>query len=668
MNAFRLTLIVFLVPLVLSSGCNCRKTKKSPDIRFTEAGGVNADRELQKKKDFDGVLEKLDSLEDTPCLPETPGGEKLVQYADRLNKWIRNRQEDESWKPDAKLLEMENASRNVARTSSEIVRLLQLLQGNEDVTDDEGKPVTATESLQEERMKIVEQLAKIVGELTLLAEQCDITDVLAFSQQVEGLRKKFEALEKIPNLNAGGIRNFTRQLGTELTQFKNITDNFEKYASELRTKGLFVQYSDVEYMKQCVWLRDVSNWARGDRQALLERVVNLFDWTICNIDFRDKVVPMGRDQVMEMPLQYPWQSMLLGYSTLWDRTWVFIELLRQQRIDACLLSVPHPENPKLPLYWAVGVLLEGELYLFIPPSGMPLPGPGGAKIAEDGSLSFPEIATFSQVLKDDKLLRQLDVSEEQKYPITSELLSQSTAWLVAAPETASMRMKVLESELSGEQNMVLYTDLAEQRRCFGEMPSIAAIDIWKHPFRVKFEQMLLVSITNDLMALFMMPNLKRQDFPLWTGRILYFKGRIAGQDSAITRYQDTRISDRDIMEYRNDAAFRNNPVQARLLQVLTINATYWLGLASFEADKAGMTSSAKDFLDSIRTNSLSTWRAGTEYALGRIAEREKRYEDAVNHYGRTALSPSGPGNELRARWLQNAVGLTPGTPKPADGN
>jgi hypothetical protein len=70
--------------------------------------------------------------------------------------------------------------------------------------------------------------------------------------------------------------------------------------------------------------------------------------------------------------------------------------------------------------------------------------------------------------------------------------------------------------------------------------------------------------------------------------------------------------------------------------------------ALFEVDEIG---AAKDCLSGIRSNPLNTWRNSTEYLLGRIAEREKRYGDAQRHYGNTASSMSGAGNALRAKWL-----------------
>ncbi len=657
MKQASLPFVLILTSLLLYGGCE--RAAKAPDPRFTEAGGVNADKEEQKKRDFDNALELLGSLEDTPRLPEMPGYERLVQIGDRLDRWIKDRPDDAEWKADPTFLEIEKASRKAASTSREIVTLLQLLQDAEGVVDDEGKPLTASESKQDELKRVMESFSTLVGELTALAECSGVVDVFAFSRQVEDLQNKFDALVKRPNLNAGAIRSYTRQLETETARFANFAVNMEKYAAELRTEGVFMQLSDVEYLKQSVWLRDISNWARGDRQDLLERVTQLFDWTICNMELRDGTLRVGQDQAINLPQQYPWQSLLLGYGSLWDRTVLFIELLRQQRIDACLLAVPHPDDANRPLIWGVGVLLDGEIYVFIPQYGLPLPGPDGANLSDDAALAFPKIATLSQLLKDEKLIRQLDLSDEKPFPLNAATLAQCRAYLIAAPETVSIRMKMLETELSGEQNMVLYTNIHEQRRLFGAIPGIREVDVWKYPFRTKFEQMLMYNVTNELMAPFLAPSPKNRNFPLWKGRVLYFKGRVAGQDSAITEYQNARISDRDILEFRNDPTFRANPQLAMTYQMVTLYATYWLAVASFEAEGVNMMSSAKDFLERIRNRPINAWRVGTEYLLGRIAEREKRYTDAVTHYRRTASSPSGPGNELRARWLEKVAKINP---------
>jgi hypothetical protein len=45
----------------------------------------------------------------------------------------------------------------------------------------------------------------------------------------------------------------------------------------------FIPY-DGAALQEAVWLRDVSNWARGDQPDDLSRAKNLFDWTVRNIE------------------------------------------------------------------------------------------------------------------------------------------------------------------------------------------------------------------------------------------------------------------------------------------------------------------------------------------------------------------------------------------------
>jgi hypothetical protein len=660
----RIFLILFcLFFLFFFSGCDCRGKKSTQHLSLMAEGDADVSGGQRQKEDFHRSIGQLNSLEDAPCLPDTPGYEKLVSIADRLDKWIQRRSPDESWQPDSELRELETALRTAVTAALETVQLLNLLQGKNVVTQD-GKPLIPSSSLEDERKNVTEHLTRLVKELQAAAQHCGIPGIADYAKLVDKIREKFAGLEKIPNLNASGIRAFAKQLEKETQELANVAAMLERYGSELRIEGLFIQLSDVEYVKQCTWARNLSNWARGDKQVLLERVVNLLDWVTYNIDFREKTVQISQNQSIEMPQQYPWQTMLLGYGAAWDRTWLFMELLRQQRIDSVLLAVPVPAQavpasvPNVQV-WAVGVLLDGEIYLFMPHYGMPLPGPEGPRMADDGSLSFPNIATFSQVLKDGSLLRQLDLSEKQKFPITSAMLQKTTVYLLAVPESASLRMKVLETELDGEQNMVLYTNIQEQRRLFSEVPSVSAAEVWRYPLRTKFEQLFMGRQTNLFMGVLAVQNPKRQEqqerqgAPLWSGRVLYFKGKISGQGSAITKYQNARVPDRDIMELRNlDADFRKNPVLAAAIQTMTIHASYWLGTASFEA---GSILSAKDFFTGLELNTLNPWRNGVEYALGRIAEREKNYGDAVKHYKQTANSPSGLGNSLRAKWLQETL-------------
>lgn len=656
--------IVACLCFVLIFGlCGCRPKTKGTIAALTDEAGVEADKSQRQKEVFDREIERLNSMEDAPSLPGTPGGERLVQAADRLNKWIQDRAADELWKPEESFQLLETKTAKTAKTAKELERLLLLLQG-QDVFDEDEKPIKASENLDLERKQAVEKLAALDADLKSLAVEVGIPDIAIFSNQVTELQKKFAGLDSIKNLTASRIRNFSMQLDADTKRFAAVAEALDRFASELKIEGLFIHPADVDFLKQCTWMRDISRWACGDRQDALERAKNLFDWTVCNIDLKDPANPFGIDSLqgqLELRLQYPWQSLVLGFGTVWDRTWVFIELLRQQKIDACLLSTPLPDQvvqqngeprtiPGSQLIWAVGVFIDNELYLFLPMYGLALPGPKGCKFAENGTLDYEDVATLSQILKDEKLLRQLDLSDENKFPITMEMLQKTTVLLVAPPESVSLRMKVLETELSGEQNMVLYTNIAEQKRRLSELDSLNSIELWKYPFRAKFEQILLARMTTELMAPFQIPNPKRNDFPLWAGRILYFQGKITGQEGAMMNYQRARIPDREIMEYRNHAEFRNNPLQETWYRIVSMYASFWLGTASLEVDSIP---AAKDFFNTLDIGTRQNiWHAAVKYMLGRVSELEKNYDEACRHYEQATGSPSSNGNLLRAKWLR----------------
>ena len=645
--------ITLLLGLTLA-GCK-RQGKNDAAQLLAEAGKSQAGDARFQKENFDRSLELINSLYDSPSLPNMPGFETLVNVGDRLDKWIRNQKPDDTWKPDTAFQEIERAAQSAANTAKQIVRSLRLLQG-ETILDDKEQPIMATESLQQERQDVITGLEQFLTQTQTLASLSNVSVVNRVSQSIADLRQKFVALETIPNLTASGVRSWAKQLERETEGFASFAVVLEDYAVQLKTDGLFISTSDVEYLKQSTWLRDLSQWTCGDKRVLLDQAVQMCDWVVCNIEIRNNWIPINRQQAVEVLPQHPWQTILLGYGTAQDRMTIFLELLRQRRIDAALLGVPDPQDPNVSLYWAVGVLLDNEIYVFLLNYGFPLPGADGVKVGDDGALEFSSVATLSQLMQDDSLLRRLDLSETQQFPITAEMLKQTTAHFFLTPESVSMRMKVLESELSGEQNMVLYTDPHELRRRFLASPGITGVAFWKYPFRTAFEQRFSPESTNEALSIFSVqrPRLNlddsavRRHYPLWSGRILYFKGAISGQDNAITKYQNTRVPDKEMIEYRSDPAFRNNPAVNIQLQWVTVQASYWLGAALFEMDSIG---AAKDALMGIRTSPLNTWQVQTEYLLGRIAEREKRYDDARRHYHNTAPSLSGGGNAVRAKWL-----------------
>ncbi len=84
-------------------------------------------------------------------------------------------------------------------------------------------------------------------------------------------------------------------------------------------------------LEEAIWLRDLSNWARGKSLDDLQRAKKLFDWTVRNI----RLDPNSVDRTPLLPREV----LLLGHGSELERAWVFILLARQQGLDAAVLAL-----------------------------------------------------------------------------------------------------------------------------------------------------------------------------------------------------------------------------------------------------------------------------------------------------------------------------------------
>ncbi|MDR2171325.1 MAG: hypothetical protein LBP59_14375 [Planctomycetaceae bacterium] len=646
------TIFIVLFFSLIFSGCSCRN--EGGGVVVNVSGGGDSNDPARQAEDFLREIEILNSLDGSPCLPETQGGEKIIQTGDRLNSWIKRKRLDETWRSESDFIEMESAIRKAADGAELLAKTLYILQDKK-LPEDKNNPVKVSDTLISECREVVKYLVEIERVLSMLVERVGVPDLGELLLMIRGMKEKFIAIESISNLNADAVRAFSKRFESEPEQIAGFAAYFKNFASSVRTEDLFIQTSDVYYLIQSIWLRDISNWARGDKQEAIERAKSLFDWTICNISARNQNAVNN----ISLPVQLPWQTVLLGNGSELDRAWVFVELLRQQRIDAVMLAVEDASKAGGLYVWGVGVLLGGEIYVFVPEYGTAIPSAEGLEFAENGELRCKGIATFTQILSDDSLLRQLDISDTKKFPVTAEMLKKTTMFLVASPETVSMRMKVLEADLSGGSSMILHTNINEQRRLLSEAKFNGGakinVAVWNYPFRAKFDQLFKYAIIGSYLDIFRTSNPipKKHSFPLWSGRILYFKGEITGQDGAMTCYQDARISDREIMELRADPNFRNNKSIMQILQLTTNQAVFWIGTASFQRNSIV---NAKDSMKGLTASSVNIWAIPEAYILGRIAEREKNYKEAIKYYENIPKTNTPqPAFELRAKWIKQNI-------------
>ncbi len=411
---------------------------------------------------------------------------------------------------------------------------------------------------------------------------------------------------------------------------------------------------DEQWLREAVWLHDISDWARGEAVAPLAQAEALFDWTMRN-------VALATNPHL---LQKPWETILFGRGSATDRAWVFMLLLRQQGIDSALIAVVQrdPSGAQRSVPWAVGVLIDDQMYMFDPTLGVPVPSSDGLKRGTDGQLEIHP-ATLKELSGNDALLRRLDVPGEFQYPVTASQLEKVTAMIDVSPAYLAQRMAMLESKMAGRYQVVLTAKPSAQAERIKRCALIGNVLPWSLPYQIALseqqpgsERSLQVQI--QLMPFMLSLGVTR---PLWRARQYHFKGILTGKPSATSYYQMARLPDREL---QGDQIPRD---MKGMLRVVKMFASYWLGVVALEQGNAA---SAIDYLKTRTIEAFpdGIWTHAATYRLGRAYELAGQPEKAIEVYRGDKQSLAYQGNVLRAKWLEQVVLGRPAksAPKPTE--
>lgn len=188
---------------------------------------------------------------------------------------------------------------------------------------------------------------------------------------------------------------------------------------------------DEHYLEHCFLFRDALKSLRGPDEAsppllLTRQLATAFAWVVRHVQLR------------EAPGEPAPPAFVLrrGHGTSLERSLVFLSLLQQMNVPGCLISVPGRDGPRL---WACGALVEadgGNILLFDPRLGLPLPGPKGEGIA-----------SLAEVRQSGDVLRQLTVDEKHPYDITVELAAKAEVYPFCLLSACAPRMDFLQARL-----------------------------------------------------------------------------------------------------------------------------------------------------------------------------------------------------------------------------
>lgn len=457
---------------------------------------------------------------------------------------------------------------------------------------------------------------------------------------------------------------------------------------------------DGEHLRDCLLLRSMArNVLRADpsrsERTELARVSAAFRYVIRALE----LVPRSP---RDLPLT-PFELCVLGKGTAEDRAWVFAGLLRQEKFDAVLIGRPGtaegPSSPEGP--FLVGVLADGNVYLFDPRAGIPIPGPAAEAGGDAG------VATLAQAAADPAVLRQLD-APGQSYPLTAADLERPGVWLIGDAGFWSRRMRTLQAQYR-EKGLVIADPLHETDLGPGLLARVAdagsgrwakeAIALWKYPEeqlashaklnkelnkeqneqRVALEEVLApfaayrVVVVNQRNGAVNFIDREQLNDPAagkndperrvmlrttagteMRSRLAHLEGRFA---EALTTYHEVTVRARAVVD------FETTPKSMRAQHAQAIDdAKFWTGLCKFEQGDYRV---AFDSLARYRRQQEDgSWTRQARYLLALCHAEQKDFAQAIAELSKVpADDPEYPGHQwLIRQWKAAAERKAEGKP------
>ncbi len=212
---------------------------------------------------------------------------------------------------------------------------------------------------------------------------------------------------------------------------------------------------DAYYLDEAFLLRDIARSLDADQLPPVARAEAASRWVTRNL--RD-VQPNGP----AMPLSF---VLTRAAGTPLERTYVLLALLSHLGLDAALIgdAGAGPEG-----VWAVGILADGQVYLFDARFGLPLPGPEGT-----GVLTLAQIKTLADPFK------PLAIDPKLPYDVTADRAKRTEVFVTAPLSALSPRMRFLQ-EIVGVDTVRLTADPTGQSERFRKAAA-ATVRLWCPP-------------------------------------------------------------------------------------------------------------------------------------------------------------------------------------------
>jgi hypothetical protein len=352
-------------------------------------------------------------------------------------------------------------------------------------------------------------------------------------------------------------------LSPESFQFLNKIGMPAKNLTEFTKKLQEAKFSimDARHIEDCMMYSILANRIAGNGDDMT-RLRRIFDWVNRHVMVvpATSLAPPGMNQQAQAR---PFDCILRGMATeaapSWaERTWVFMSLARQIRIDVGILV-----SSRDPAQWLSVALVEGKPYLFDCRTGLEIKTADGQRVA-----------TLDEAIADPRILQSMQTTGAQSYGPTHADLANGELSILADMSTGylSPRMRLLEQRLAGKNRMVLFRDVADLEVSFLNVlkPRVKEVRIWDLPFTVES----LLFTNPDFVTAAQYP-LRVFDFklPILAARMAQLRGETA---EALEKYATMRFAENALMRDKI------TPIPPDVQKVIDLYSTYFLALCHMD--------------------------------------------------------------------------------------
>ena len=342
---------------------------------------------------------------------------------------------------------------------------------------------------------------------------------------------------------------------------------------------------DIVAIRDQRWLSDIAKTAHGEALDDVDIATSLFRWTIRSLAIQSDPPFMASADSKGVRWFERGEILLSGRASASQRSWIFLELLRQSGLQGVMLATVDRDGSYRP--WLPALISGNEAYLFEPTYGIPVPSLAGAGVA-----------TAREASTNPAVLMQLD-DESRRYPVSANDMTSLVVLVVADPQSLSRRMSMLERNLFGSSAVRLVVDATNLGRlaveALPESDGETPVALWSLPFEVRRRRQskdmaVNQALARELRGMGVVMEEKRQGGglstgrrtirPLYAGRLREFRGQLEGQNGAKKAYLLSRPSNAAVGELVASLPDGQREAVRNIYEEMKEDATYWLGIVT----------------------------------------------------------------------------------------